>query len=451
MSHILTPVTKSAEMRILTIVSTLTRGGTERAAVNYTLGYQSQGMACAVLAYSGGGPRKATLDERAIPVFVGGDDAAAQTQAVEQARAWAPDILHLHRPGLPDSLSASILASLRHPALRVIETNVFAYVDDSEDRKLFDLHLLLSRWCLKKWVNGSRGLKDRAAGVVIPYSVDCTSFAPSSEEQKLSFRSELGIPVDAFVYGRVGQPVEVKWSPLLLRSFCEVAERYADAHLVLVGLPPELQRQFKLLPEKVRARVHQLPIVNTDVELQRYYGTMDVFVHAADKGESFGMVLCEAMLCGLPVITLSTPLRDNSQIEVVRNGEAGIVVSDQCGFTAAMNALHEDATLRENISRHAPEHVRRNYDIPVVASALVELARLALSASSSADLNARTARDPRYISTSGAEDYRTMLHSAGVSSSATDALLLSAVNRPLARKAIRLARLAQQKIHKLRS
>jgi glycosyltransferase involved in cell wall biosynthesis len=304
---------------------------------------------------------------------------------------------------------------------------------------------------LKKWVNGSRGLKDRAAGVVIPYSVDCTSFAPSSEEQKLSFRSELGIPVDAFVYGRVGQPVEVKWSPLLLRSFCEVAERYADAHLVLVGLPPELQRQFKLLPEKVRARVHQLPIVNTDVELQRYYGTMDVFVHAADKGESFGMVLCEAMLCGLPVITLSRPLRDNSQIEVVRNGEAGIVVSDQCGFTAAMNALHEDATLRENISRHAPEHVRRNYDIPVVASALVELARLALSASSSADLNARTARDPRYISTSGAEDYRTMLHSAGVSSSATDALLLSAVNRPLARKAIRLARLAQQKIHKLRS
>ena len=174
-------------------------------------------------------------------------------------------------------------------------------------------------------------------------------------------------------------------------------------------------------------------------------------MHAADKGESFGMVLCEAMLCGLPVITLSRPLRDNSQIEVVRNGEAGIVVSDQCGFTAAMNALHEDATLRENISRHAPEHVRRNYDIPVVASALVELARLALSASSSADLNARTARDPRYISTSGAEDYRTMLHSAGVSSSATDALLLSAVNRPLARKAIRLARLAQQKIHKLRS
>ena len=52
---------------------------------------------------------------------------------------------------------------------------------------------------------------------------------------------------------------------------------------------------------------------------------MDGFLHVSRIGESFGMVLCEAMLCGVPVVTLSTPLKDNSQLEVVgpRRGRAG--------------------------------------------------------------------------------------------------------------------------------
>jgi hypothetical protein len=34
-------------------------------------------------------------------------------------------------------------------------------------------------------------------------------------------------------------------------------------------------------------------------------------------GESFGFVLAEALLCGCPVVTLSTPFKDNAQFEVV--------------------------------------------------------------------------------------------------------------------------------------
>ena len=56
----LVSVIKTNDIRFLTIVSTLTRGGTERAAVNYALGYRRAGFPSAVLAYNGGGPRRAT-------------------------------------------------------------------------------------------------------------------------------------------------------------------------------------------------------------------------------------------------------------------------------------------------------------------------------------------------------------------------------------------------------
>jgi glycosyltransferase involved in cell wall biosynthesis len=449
MSRNLAPNAKSADIRFLTIVSTLTRGGTERAAVNYTLGYHAHGMPRAVLAYNGGGPRKAALDEKGIPVFVGGDP-AARNQAMEQARAWAPDILHLHRPGLPDKESAAILASLSHSRLRVFETNVFGYVDDTDDRLLFDLHLLLSRWCLKKWSDGSSDLKNGAPGVVIPYAVESSAFRPCSPSQKAAFRAELGIPIDATLFGRVGQPHWSKWSPILIESFGAIAEKFANAHLMVVGLPDGLKPHLERLPAHVRSRVHQPPMVNTDTELMRYYGAMDVFAHAAEKGESFGMVLCEAMLCGLPVITLSTPLRDNSQIEVIRNGETGIVVSDQRGFTAAMAALCSSSALREKMSNCGPASAKANYDISVIAESLIELARVALAADSSGDLAARVARDSRFIAAAEPEAYRNILKAAGITPSVADSVLLSAVNRPLTRRTILLVRSAQQRIRSLR-
>lgn len=105
----------------------------------------------------------------------------------------------------------------------------------------------------------------------------------------------------------------------MIFAFQAVAQAEPRAWLAVCGLPESLQAMVSKLPEAIRSRIIELPMTDSDEELSRYYGLMDVFVHVSEKGESFGMVLCEAMLSGAPVTTLSTPLRDNSQIEVVPN------------------------------------------------------------------------------------------------------------------------------------
>ena len=439
----------AADIRYLTVVSTLTRGGTERATVNYALGYGRAGLPSAVLAYGGGGPRQAALEAEHIPVFVGGETLGQQERAVAAAREWNPDILHLNRFGQTDARSADVLRSLVHPRMRVLETNVFAAADRSPDRLLIDLHMHLSRWCLWKWTQSMQGVAPRSPGMVIPYSVDCAAFQPPSDEQRLSLRRQYQVPEDAIVFGRVGQASLAKWSPLLFPAFEAVARQLPHAWLALCGLPPELRGMLDALPPEIRARVRELPITDNDSRLRGYYGLMDIFLHLADKGESFGLVLCEAMLSGVPVITLCTPLRDNSQIEVVAHGKTGWVVRGLEQTIDAMLVLGRDRPLFLAMRRQAPEWVRQNYDIPLVSRHLQAVAAQALAASSASQLASglRSMPDARMTTSSGV--YRELLASAGIQPELLEGILISIVNRPISRTGVSLARAAQSGLRRL--
>ena len=455
MAHVkpreLISVDKKSGIRFLTILSTLTRGGTERAAMNYALGYHRAGYPSAVLAYGGGGPREAQLKEAGVPVFLGGPDKAGTLRALEEARTWNADILHLNRPGESDPISAGVLRSLIHPRLRVIETNVFAYADWSDDRVLIDLHMHLSRWCLWKWSQSIRGLEPNSPGVIVPYSIDCDAFASMSADDRIAVRRASGIPDDALVFGRVGQGSLAKWSPLLIQAFEAVATQLPTAWLAVCGLPDRLKDMVRLLPASVRSRVVELPMTNSDAQLRQYYGLMDVFVHASEKGESFGMVLCEAMLSGLPVITLNTPLRDNSQIEVVPHRTAGIVVSDLKQMVDGMLAMKENPPAYRSMALQAPQWVRDTYDIPVVTRRLVAIAPMVLASTSSQELARRLSELPGDLTKAPADSYRTLLSSAGVKQKLVESLATSLVNRPISRRAIRFVRSSQSLIKYRRS
>lgn len=387
-------------VRILTVIDHLGPGGRQRTAQNYTLGYAEAGHDVAVLTVFGGGSRVARLQERGVTTFVGSTEEEERTAAVVRAAAWEPDVVHLHSKGPPRIEVAEAVEALlaRLPSRPpVLETSSFGKVDYEQRHTFSDVHLLKARWALWKWRRWSRPLRPRPLGTVVPNTVDTSAFYPVSAEERAAFRTAHGIPDDAFLLGRVGQPSVWKWDPVVFDVFAEVAGQYPRVHLLLVGLPDELRPRLDALNEAARARIIDIPFLRGDHALRACYGSLDAFLHAARIGESFGMVLAEAMACECPVVTLSTPARDNSQIEVVGHGRGGLVAHDRAGMVAAVERLLSDEALRERLGRGGAAHVRTHYTLDQVIPTLLHLIELARSAPSRDALAHALAADPALV------------------------------------------------------
>ncbi|MDY7110331.1 MAG: glycosyltransferase family 4 protein [Planctomycetota bacterium] len=435
-------------MRILTIVRRLTPGGTERAAQNCSLAYAADGREVAVLAYEGGGPRAGILQAAGIPLFIGGGSQEARDRAVERAAAWGPEVVHIHRTGHAHPPSAAIIRRLKEQSSRrlpVIETSHFSRADRTDDRFLFDVHIQLSRWCMWKWQRWARGLKPPPLGVVVPHMVDTSAFFPAGDEARARFRAEVGVPEHAFLFGRLGQPNLASWSPILFRAFAQVAREEERAFLLVVGLPEALGRSVEALPAPIRRRVIVHPFLHGDEAVRTGYSALDCFAHASMAGESFGFVLLEALLCGTPVITVSTPARGNSQVEVVGHERGGLVATDAPSMAEAMRRMMREASLRRRLVQQGQAWIRREYAPQHITPRLIRLFELALEADGPEALRGALEKDETFIThVERGEIERLMKHTMG-RVSLRDRLLLELGHVPRIHQAfVRAKRIAQR-------
>jgi glycosyltransferase involved in cell wall biosynthesis len=418
-------------MRVLTIVEDLGPGGMQRVAQNYAAGYARGGFPSAVLTYLGGGPREAALARAGLGTFVGSNTAGDLAQALERAIEWRPNVLHVHRYGHPDPPTASILRTLRGSLpgrVCVIETNVMGKVDYSPDRSLIDVHMPLTRWALWKWGRWSRGLRPQPVAVLMPNLIETDAFRPITESERASYRTAAGIPVDAFLFGGLGQPVDEKWSPLMFEAFREVAERHSEAYLLLTGVPPRYQQAIRRLPAPVRSRVVELPFTNADDELRLRYGAVDVFVHASAIGESFGLAVAEAMLAERPVVTLSVPARGNGHVEVVGHERGGLVVNDAGTMVEAMQRLISDRSLGARLGRMGAASIRERYDLESKMPLLVRIAHAALEATDREELRRSLAADPELLTAVPDTEVKSLLEASLGSPSLKARLLMRLVH-----------------------
>jgi glycosyltransferase involved in cell wall biosynthesis len=352
-------------VRILTVVAGMGVGGTERAAQNLTLGLQALGAEVAVLAHAERGQRERAYREAGIAVFGPGDVAAA--------RVWGAEIVHIHRPGYSSAVETALIRELKAPGTRVVETNVFGRFDAGKGGALIDAHCLLSRWCAYKWQawGGAAALAKEMH--VLPNPIDPVGIGRVSDACRDTLRKKLGVPGGRFLFGRIGQPHPAKWSPRMFEAFADVLARGHDVGLMLVGAPPDMIAALGHLPDPVRARIVALPVTASDRRISEYLTAMDGFLHVSRIGESFGMVLCEAMLCGVPVVTLSTPLKDNSQLEVVGHRMGGLVALTQDALPEAMIALIEDADLGGRVRTGGAAWVRGRFATDLVSRRAMEI------------------------------------------------------------------------------
>ena len=137
-------------------------------------------------------------------------------------------------------------------------------------------------------------------------------------------------------------------------AFARLAPEHPDLRLIVAGDGPERTALATLTPE-VRDRVTMLGSI-PNVDLPPYHAASDLYVGSAVGGESFGMVLVEAMASGLPVVASRIP----GYTEVVRDGVDGILVAprDPGALAVALARVLDEPGLAERLIAAGRERAR---------------------------------------------------------------------------------------------
>jgi phosphatidyl-myo-inositol alpha-mannosyltransferase len=185
--------------------------------------------------------------------------------------------------------------------------------------------------------------------------------------------------------GRFDEPR--KGLPVLLQAFGEMAPLRPGLRLLIAGRGDAADALDRVDPG-LRERVVMLGMVSEE-DKARVLHSVDVFCAPNTGGESFGIVLAEAMAAGAPIVA--------SDIEafrkVLRGGQAGelFAVGDPSDLARAAERLLDDPQRRASLSAAAADAVRA-YDWPVVARDVVRVYETVVSGASQVRVAAVAAR-----------------------------------------------------------
>jgi phosphatidyl-myo-inositol alpha-mannosyltransferase len=199
--------------------------------------------------------------------------------------------------------------------------------------------------------------------VVVPNGVDVTRFRPD-----LSPVRHLRDRCINFLF--VGRLEERKGVRDLLHAFALAQKHVPRCRLIVVGNGPE-RRDVEAMVRGERLENVVLAGRVPDEVLPRYHASADVFCAPATGGESFGLVLVEAMAARLPVLCSDIP----GYRSVVRPEVDSVVVppASPRELGEAMVRLATDAALRDRLGEAGMRRAREYYAWPVVTAGLLEV------------------------------------------------------------------------------
>lgn len=340
-------------MKILNVVYSLGKGGTERAAQNFAFGYADLGHDSRVVFTRVDGVRRQYICAKNIPLY----HLQKDSDCLEIAN-WSPAVVHLHSHGV--SVEEFNKIKLVAPSARYVETNVFSKPSPWVEE--IDISYQLSQWC--QWLYWKRSPK-KYPSVVVPCPVETSSFQFAGEQKRNDFRDSHGLKADDIVIGRVGQHYNEKWSILLLELFDKLKKTDERLKLLVVN-PPEIITK-RLAKSPYQSDIVHIDKIHGDEQLSACYSSIDIFILIAEQGESFGMVLAESLLCTTPIVALSTPWGDNSQGEVVGNGIGGLVAANKKDVEPLVKRLIDDPELRKKFGKAGRERIVELYDSKKIA------------------------------------------------------------------------------------
>ena len=227
-----------------------------------------------------------------------------------ELRAGDFDVVHVHEPLAPlvgwDAMTfrgAPVVGTFHAYSTKAFPNHIATLLGARRRFNQLSARIAVSEaaaWTGKRWFGGEY--------MIVPNGVDVDAVPKGpktpSDELRLLF---------------VGRAEERKGLPVLLAAFQALVE-HVPSRLTVIGADPEDVSRLVTDPD-VLSHIDVLGKVSDSV-LWRHLGDADVLCAPSLAGESFGMVLIEAMAAGTPVIASAIA----GYNDVVTNGVDGVLV-----------------------------------------------------------------------------------------------------------------------------
>lgn len=336
--------------RVLHVVNSLGIGGTQKVMQQFVTNLNQERFKPFVFSFRDG-ERGKQLREQNILTYIGKD-------LLSVLLKLQPHIVHVHRAGWPEPNLLKPMKLAQTPI--VVETNVFGRHDPSPSADIIDATLFVSHFCLDRYsqLAGFKATAPRYRALYNPVDVD--RLMANTPEKKDYSRP---------IAGRISRVDPGKWSRLGFEFLPFIVRDFPDFRYHVIGGIPEAHAYVK--EHDLQDNVIFLPPVSHDEEIGTFMGELSLLAHANDTGESFGLVIAEAMACALPVITHPCEgLKDNAQLELVDHGETGLIAKTAEEYANAIKYLLHNPKEAQRMGLNGQQKARRLYRTQNIVSDL---------------------------------------------------------------------------------
>ncbi len=254
------------------------------------------------------------------------------------------DILHLHEPFAP---MVSICALLKSTTVNVGTFHAF----HTKSRIYWLGKHVFRRWI--KMLHGKIAVSEPAMEYVnqhvpgdfciIPNGIDTEHFCAAGQRREEFNDGKINILF-------VGRLERRKGLAFLLNACANIKSSFPNFRLIVVGPGTVLRRRYNSMVEDLGLTdyVTFTGYVSGE-ELPSYYRSADIFCAPSTEGESFGIVLLEAMACGKPVVASNI----EGYATVLSNGNEGLLVApkDENALADGLLKLLHDKSSRISMGK----------------------------------------------------------------------------------------------------
>jgi glycosyltransferase involved in cell wall biosynthesis len=153
----------------------------------------------------------------------------------------------------------------------------------------------------------------------------------------------------------IGRYAYQKGYDILLHVWSEVEKKFPDWSLSIYGMGN--RSQYSQLMKNLGIDAERCQLNGPVNDVSKIYEESSVFV-LSSRFEGFGLVLAEAMSCGVPVVSFDCPYGPS---DIITDGVDGFLIKDWNvkAFADKVCLLMEDADMRQQMGRAAIDSSRR--------------------------------------------------------------------------------------------